>query len=255
MQRITIPTPTIDAPLHGLVSSAVRMPSGDFEWENGVTFSPVGCDELHGSCITCPPEDKSEFQECFEPALFDPLLVEFGFSWHSRDVDYLSGHAEMQIDAGTSSVIERLIWDGCSEESDSPTLSEAPELGATLEPRAALAAVIQRLASSDGKIGARGTIHVGAGLAVMLSDYFYEQDGHLYTKIGGHVVIVGNYPPDMIAAHSGDIILFLGDSFITEAPAEIVARNEAAYRVERTALAAWNACTAFTQSVSVDLGS
>lgn len=231
------------------------MPSGDLEWENGVAFSQTGCDEVHGSCITCPPEDKSDFQECAETAVFDPLLIEFGFTWHARDVDYLSENALTQIEAGTSSVIERLIWDGCSVESDSPTLSDAPALGAALPPDTALAAVVQRLTSSAGKIGARGTIHMSAGLALLLEGYFIDDDGKLFTKIGEHAVVAGNYPPDTIAAHSGPVALFLGEPFVTESPAEIVARNEAAYRVERTALAAWNACTAFTQPVTSDFGS
>ena len=94
-------------------------------------------------------------------------------------------------------------------------------------------------------VGAGGTIHMSPILAAQLGNTLNDRDGKLYTEATDALVIVGNYPPTHIFAHVGEIDVYLGEIFVTEANDGTSARsNEVVFRAERYALAAWNACAA-----------
>lgn len=241
--------PQLFAPKHGLVHSGNLVSTTDDHWENGVTFSPRGCYEVLGDCVDCPPRDKEDLQTCVEPVEFAPYVLGLGLI--TTPVNYkldISSAIIEDMKVGTSSRLEALIWAGCTG-GTSPILSEGTNVG-TGTPVVALGLLLAEMISADDHIGAQSTIHISPAVAVQILGQFHEVNGDLYTVVGNHKVIIGNYPTNLIAGHLGDIDVFLGETFLTESPDEIRRANEAVFRVERTALAAWNSCSTYLVSVT-----
>ncbi len=249
-----VEAPKLYAPTHGLLAAAEIVEDSSLEWENGVVFLPEGCQPIEAICIDCPPADKSELLACVDQVVFKPYVLEFGFEVPASNLDAMRASMTSQMLTGTSSKLESLIWNGCSIDDTNPLLSTGTSLngGDTLDPISAVGGMMDALASPVDHIGGQGTIHMSALVAVHVADLLWEdEDGNLRTKFGKHLVVIGAYPSTFIAGHLGDIQVYLGEPFITEAPSEIMQRNKTAIRIERTALAAWNACTTFVQAVDV----
>jgi hypothetical protein len=239
--------PALGAPKHSLVASGNLVEPGDNRWENGIAFNPRGCYQIDGNCATCPPASKENLQGCVDYVQFGAYVLDLGVSVNSRDD--VKTIAQDDLEIGTSSRLESLIWSGCVGV-DNPLLSEGTSLGAALAPTLALAAMASELISATGHTGAQGTIHMSPYVATQLTEQVYRENGRLYTVVGDHLVIVGNYPKTHIAGHVGEVDVYLGDPFLSENPDAIRTSNLTAFRVERLALAAWNSCAAFTQQIS-----
>lgn len=251
MMNTLVRAPELLAPLHNLVASGNRVDTGDNEWENGVTFTQRGCYEVTGSCATCDTaQTNPDPQDCTAPASFDPYLLDLGVVFGAADRFDIKDLVTSDMEVGTSSRLERLIWAGCDGDTN-PLLSSGTSLGAAASPRAALGAIVSELISAENHIGARGTVHMSPRMAMELGEQLAtDGDGNLVVKFGGHKVILGNYPSTHIAGHVGDIDVYLGEIYLTEAPDEIRRANLQTFRVQRLALAAWNTCAAFVQEVT-----
>lgn len=258
MPNLVIEAPKVYAPLHNLLSKAKTPVDGAEVWENGIEMVPTGCHVIHGQCnVLCPPSQKSESQGCIDPVTFKPYLIEFGFEWPGRERANLEEIASNLILAGSSSVLEDMVWNGCGDDNVNPTFAEAdPVVATSLSVKDAFGAIVSELVSSENHIGARGTIHMSPFIASYLDGQIAgDENGDLYTVFGGHAVIIGNYPNDAIAAHIGDVNVFVSDPFVTESFDEVRTRNILNVRVERVALVSWNACATFRQPVTSPIGS
>lgn len=241
-----------EAPAHNLLSSVtVRNPS-DGHWEQGITFTQRGCYVVDGYCLICEDSPSNSFddQECSPPAVFMPMELDLGTSWMPQDNFNIDAAVEEDFLIGASSRIENLIWDeDCNN--TTPTLSAGTSLGSALSPRQSLGNVIASLIGAEDHIGARGTIYMNPRIAVELVDLLEENDGRLYTTYGKHAVIVGNFPHTHIAAHIGEPIVYLSDISLIEATDDIRRNNVRNFRVQRSALVAWNVCSTVVQQVTL----
>ena len=244
-----VSAPAITKPKHNLVSSGHLVPISTDKWEGGVSFTPRGCYQIEGACATCPPQSKEEMQECVDAAEFMPYMLDLGISLYAPDREAVNAFAEDDLDVGSSSRLESLIWSGCGDV-DNPLLSEGESLGANLSPVLALGKMISELISATGHGGAMGTIHMSPYIAVQLSQELHlGDDGELRTKIGDHLVIAGNYPSTAIVGHVGNIDVYLGDPFHTAGKDQMMRKNLTELRWERLALATWNTCAVFRQTI------
>lgn len=252
MMETLVTAPEVQAPLHNLVATGNLVNTGDKEWENGVTFTQRGCYEILGACATCDVDQTNEDpQECKPPAIFEPYLLDLGIVYATADRFDIKNMALGDMEVGTSSRLERLIWAGCVG-GTSFTLSEATAVGATGSAKAALGAMVSEFISAEGHLGARGTVHMSPRIAVELNELLVETSaGTLTTRFGGHKVVIGNYPSTHIAGHIGDIDVYLGETYVTEAADEVRRANVQTFQVQRLALAAWNSCATFLQPVDL----
>jgi hypothetical protein len=254
MPNEVVLAPSIELPPHGLVASGNVVEDDGGRWENGITFTQAGCYRLYGDCSICNDggqRQKSALQQCTPAAIFKPYVLDLGVVWNTPDNFGIKEFMRNQLDVGTSAKLEDLSWVGCTG-LDNPLLSEGAAVGSGTAV-AALSIVSDAIATGQGglRVGGQGTLHMSyatANLAAQQLDY--DPDGKLRTRVGHHRVIVGNYPDDRIAGHLGDVDVYLGEVFLSEADAEVRARNELAVRVERVALAAWNVCAGYLATVT-----
>jgi hypothetical protein len=246
-----VSAPSVHTPKGNLVSSGHLVDISTDKWENGVTFTPRGCYQIDGTCAVCGPMSKEEMQECQEAAEFIPYILDLGISLYAPDREEVSAFAEDDLEAGTSSRLESLIWSGCPGD-DNPLLSQGTSLGSSATPVIALGRMISELISATGHGGASGTIHMSPLIAVQLSEYLYceHETGDVYTKIGYHHVIVGNYPATSIVGHVGEVDVYLGDPFKTAGKERHMRKNLTEFRWERMGLATWNPCAVFRQTIT-----
>ena len=141
-----VSAPAITKPKHNLVSSGHLVPISTDKWEGGVSFTPRGCYQIEGACATCPPQSKEEMQECVEAAEFMPYMLDLGISLYAPDREAVNAFAEDDLDVGSSSRLESLIWSGCGDV-DNPLLSDGTSLGANLTPILALGKMSAELIS------------------------------------------------------------------------------------------------------------
>lgn len=244
-----------EAPAHNLLASVTPKNPDDGHWENGITFTQRGCYVINGTCIVCEddPDDSFDDQDCSPPAVFLPYELDLGTSWMPMDNFDIDAAVEADFKVGTSSRLEQLAWSGCAGGTN-PEFSGATALPGTPGPKGALGSMMAALISADDHIGARGTIYMSPRISVMLTDLLREDDGKLYTLHGRHKVVLGNFPATHIAGHIGEPIVYLGDVRFTEAADDIRRNNTRPFRVQRSALVAWNTCAAFLQAVDLNEG-
>lgn len=204
----------LQAPAHGLLDAFARENNGDGHWENGVTFTNHGCFVVNGVCLICDdtPDDTFDDQDCAPPAEFKPFELDLGTTWTPADNFDLQKLVESDLDAGSSSKLEYMIWNGCVGGTN-PTLADGTSLGSALAASRALGKMMAALIDSTDHIGARGTIYMSPEVAVHVETTdIIETDGKLYTRFGRHRLVVGNFPNTHIAGHLGDPIVFLGET-------------------------------------------
>lgn len=247
-----VEAPGLERARHNLLDSGNVVETGDNRWENGVQFTQRGCYEISGVCATCDVDQvAADPQECIPYATFEPYLLDLGIVYATADNFDIKSLAKEDLDIGTSSRLEQMIWAGCVG-GTSPTLSGGTSLGAAVSPKAALGAIIGEFQSAENHIGAAGTIHLSSRIAVELNELLvFGSDEKLYTRFGGHQAIVGNYPSTHIAGHLGHIDVYLGEVYVNDAQDEIKRANVQTFQVQRLALAAWNECATFVQAVTL----
>lgn len=271
--RAVVEAPALCRAKHGLVDSFGRANEG--RWENGVTFTPRGCNAVFGYVADCPSEDKSDFQECGLVEA-DAWLIETGLVWASMDLAANPKELVREaLDVGTSSVLERLTSSGVTDVAVGTPVTAVPPAaaigtggvtgrvmgGAQAPPTlvgtaltvaagdaiSALGHVEAKLIDSSDHTGGCGTIMMSPVQAVQVwGSLLEDENGNLYTRATGARVVVGNFEPGTIWGVTGLVDVYLSDIEIFEAFTG--KSNEYAVRAERFALAVWN-CQAFGATV------
>lgn len=275
--RSIVSAPSLRKAQHSLVDVANVVDVGDDRWENGVTFTPRGCQAIFGHVPFCPSEDKSPPYDC--PPVVDviPFLLEVALAWSMVDLgadpkDMLTE----AMDIGTSAILERLTWSGISDvvagtplqlrtpsgtvfagtsigrvmtgaTAPTPITTAALSVGSETSAAAAIGLLEAKFLDASDHIAGAGTILMSPQIAAT-AGMAIERDGDdLVTRATGSKVVVGNFTPGEIVGVVGDIDVYLGDVFVIEAQERKT--NEWIGRAERRAVATWNACVVY----SVDL--
>lgn len=258
MIAIKVPAPEIAVPRHGLVDSGnVVTDKPDSTWENGVTFHSDACLTLAGGPAgICLYDDEDpaarEPHECQSWHEFRAFNIEIASDWSTFDGDEVEARLRRALDVGTSGKLERLIWDGHADVT-SPKLTDATTIGGgAVTPQQAVGLLENALRDTSLHVGSRGTIHMSALLATMTPDLKVGDDGSLTTLLGSKIV-VGDYDSDFMVAHAGAVDVYLGEVDTMEALEEVRRFNRRQIVVQRTALAAWNACASYKVAVNAGL--
>jgi len=273
--RVPVDAPPLRRARHGLVDSVPTYTDG--RWENGVAFTPRGCNVVFGHAPGCPAESKSDFQEC-RLIESDPWLLETGLVWTTIDLMAdPKGRVYESLDFGTSSVLERLMAVGIADVAEgTPIVPPAPTavisvggiqgrlMSGAVPPRTfltsaevdpgpyspheALGRVEAKMLDASDHVGQGGVIFMSPVHAVELTQVFDEnEDGVLVTETTGSIVVVGNFPIGTIWGVPGEVHVYLGDIDVFQSFERTT--NEIALRAERYALVCWN-CDAFGAGVS-----
>lgn len=239
-----VDAPSIFSTKHNLLDSAHRKDVSQSRWENGAVFNPAGCYDVFTQEADCPPQMKSDvFQECPDPVIFMPFVVEFGVGFMAHENE---GELEKELDIKTSAAVERAIWAGVSTSTNSVFADTVPPAPTATSVRQAVGLVEAKL-MEFGLQG--GTIHLSAFDAAQGEGMFEERDGNLYTSTCLNPVIVGNYPRGYVFIHGGEIDVYVSEEFTTDSYEEL-RENRLLYKVERLVLAVWNPCFTFMEGIA-----
>jgi hypothetical protein len=253
--------PRVERPKHSLFDAANVIADNTSRWENGVAFTAHYCDPgrvMHGYC---PPPSSADPIECRDVIEFTPVILEQTYAWDTRD---LAADPKMMavdaLDVGSIRMVERALWTGKTLDPSDPTdatyepddihpLFAATSLGGAVTATTALGSVLGALADSTRHVAGTGTIHMNSAVAVVLEDRLQEVDGKMTTIVGGHRVVIGDYPDNAIVGHLGYVDLYLGDIDVVEHTEHRA--NERIVQAQRFALAAYNACSAVRRNVNI----
>lgn len=254
MIAIVTNAPLVGAPKHSITDVA-NVIAGDGRWANGVTFTPVNCEAGNVLSHSCPPPETTAL-DCTPAIEFKPVVLEYTYAWSTLDLAADPRKiATNALEVATPRLLEHALWTGTTLDPTDPTstitvaelhaLGSAPSLGVLTSYEDMLGAVIDSLADSSLGTGGNGVIHMNARTALQLmssSAFHMDSSGNLFTVFGMHKVIIGNYPNNRIVGHVGEIDLYLGGIEVIEQVER--AKNEHVVMASRTALMAYNACSA-----------
>ena len=104
--RSVVSAPSLRKAANGLVEVGNRIDVGDERWEDGVTFTPKGCQAIFGHVPTCPSEYKSPTFGCVPVVVSNAYLLEVGLEWQVVDLAAdPKGMLEEAMEFGTSAVL------------------------------------------------------------------------------------------------------------------------------------------------------
>jgi hypothetical protein len=279
--RSIVSAPALREAANSLVKVGNRVSVGDDRWEDGVTFTPIGCQTIFGHIPICVSEDKSPYHDCPQPFVAVPYLLELGLQWSTMDLEAVDPKALLRdaMDIGTSSVLERLTTGGIADVAGAtplvlptpagtvatggvigrvmagatapPTLATALDVGGThSNGQAAIGALEAKFLDSSDHIAGSGTIIMSAYTAATNNGALYRDNGKLRTVATDSLVVVGNVADvDTVYGVVGDIDVYLSEVFDVEFTDR--GKNEWIGRAERRAIAVWNPCVAYKAQYTV----
>ena len=252
--------PSVEPPKHSLVDVANVIRDNSERWMNGVTFTPLYCDPGAVTMVDCPAPVPADDIECTAPVEFAAFQVEMAYNWTTMDLGAdPEGVAREAMELATTRLVERAVWTGevldpadnsqTATVNDIHALSGATSVGPGGTALDSLGLVLDGLANSTMMLGGLGVIHMNSSIAVALANanQFSTDGTALFTIVGGHRVVIGDYPDDAIVGHLGNVDLYLGDIHVAEFYSR--ADNEYHIRLDRAVLAAYNNCTAVISTV------
>ncbi len=273
-----VKAPALRAAKNGLVEVGNRIDVGDEKWEDGVTFTPHGCQTIFAHSPGCPSENKSPFHDCTPAVSAHAWLLEVGLQWSMMDMgadpkDILTEAFEI----GTSAVLERLTWEGVVDVAAGsplvlPTISgtistggisgrvmgtaavppvlttTALDVGSATNIAKAVGMVEAKLLDASDHIGQAGTIFMSPVIASQAAGAGVFDPDNLVTRATGSQVIVGNFDSDKIIGVIGEVDVYLGSVIVLEATER--SKNEWVGRAERRAVAVWNPCGVFSATIT-----
>lgn len=276
--RHLVAAPSLRKAVNGLVEVANRIDVGDNHWEDGVTFTPHGCQAIFGHIPFCPAEDKSPFYDCPAPVAATAYLLEVGLAWSLVDMGAdPKAIITDAFDIGTSHALERLASSGIADVAGGTPLTvptrvgtvttggivgrvmgtaQAPPTlagnaldvgGGSTTPAQAIGAVETKMVDAGDHTGGAGTLLMSplAAAQAGVGQALQKDDGHLITTATGSKVVVGNIAPTKtVYGVTGDIDVYLGEILVLEAYER--AKNEWVGRAERRAIAVWNTCAVYS---------
>lgn len=272
--RDLVSPPALRESPSSLVNTGNVVNTGDKRWEDGVAFTPVGCQAVFGHLPICVSEDKSPYYDCPAPYYALPYLLEVGMSWSTMDMKADPKAMLIQaMEMGTSSVLERLSTQAIADVAGAtpltlpvaagtiatggivgrimagatapPNLSTALDVGAGATNAAQAIGLLEAkmLDASDHTPGS-GTFLMSAYSAALANgSALWRENGKLLTAATESKVAVGNVALQTIWAVVGDIDIYLSEVFDVEFTDR--GKNEWIGRAERRALAVWNPCVAY----------
>jgi hypothetical protein len=276
--KTIVNAPAVKAHQFGLVNQA-NVITGDGErWENGVTFTPLGCDVVHAHDARCWVAGSAEkgVQGCKAPVEFWSFVLELGIVWPAAENGYpMEEHVVESLEVGTSAVLERLQQWNVEDVPNGTDIVTPPVAGAitaggivgralgtnanamlsgglplatTGNSREMIGLMEAKFLDASDHIGAAGTLYMSPVVAAGGWDMFtVNDDGKLVTKMTGSTVVVGNYEPGFVYGHTGEVDLYLSNVFTNIAPDHT--NNEILILAERVAVIAWNPCAMFVGTV------
>jgi hypothetical protein len=262
---------------YGLLSAA-NVKNGPGDWENGVTFTPNGCQVIHAHDSQCWATGSAEktIQACNAAAVFAPHTLELTIEWSTADHFDVEKFLDEQFVAGAQSVMERLQELGvvavtAGTDISIPALSgtvattgikgranvatttlasaDTAVSGTYTDPVEALGMLEAKLLDASDHLGSAGTIYMSPALAVFLTQQICDDEGDtLYTKATGSKVVIGNYSPTIMYGHTGDVDVYVSDFRATSMTYH--PNNTKIVQGELLVLVAWNGCSMFSVTVS-----
>ena len=279
--RSNLPAPSLLHRKNSLFDVANVIHPGDERWYDGINFTPHGCEVIFGHDTKCwSPRGDKLIQECHPYAQFYPYVLEATLAWHTADLG--AGPKEMLTHAfeyGASAVLARLseapieaVADGdpipppmmagaisdygitgrASADVVNPKLEDAMMIGTNTSAVEAIARVEAKLIDASDHVGSGGTVWMSPVTAALGRDA-------LCTEPGGRIYTVGTYSPVIIEnlrgmdgartvyGHVGEVDVYLGPVDVIEMTE--VASNEYIVQAEQMAVAVWNTCAVFSQTV------
>jgi hypothetical protein len=276
--RSIVKAPALREAKHSLVNVGNLVDTDDNRWEDGVTFTPLGCQAIYGHIPICVSEDKSPYFDCPPPFVAVPYLLELGLQWSTMDMKGIDPKAilEQAMEVGTSATLERLSTGGITDVAGAsplllptlagavttggvvgrvmagatapPTLAAALDVGGThATAQQAIGALESKMLDGHDHVAGSGTILMSAYTAATSNGALIRDNGELRTLATDSSVVVGNVAAqNTVYGVVGDIDVYLSDIDIIEFTDR--AKNEWIGRAERRAIAVWNTCVAFKAS-------
>jgi hypothetical protein len=279
--RQIVQAPALRKARNGLVEVANTI-NVSGEDEDGVTFTPHGCQAIFGHVPFCPSDEKSPFWDCPPAWNSTSYLIEIGLQWSMMDMGAdPKAILKEAMDIGLSPVLERLTWEGVAQVPFGtpitlPTLQgavatvgitgrvmdpPAAALNITIPPTLTGTAIVvgseTSITKAVGLLEAKlldASDHIGGGGTIFMSPVIAAQAGEavdrdaMITRATGSAVVVGNFDSDQIIGVIGDVDVYLGEFMVIEA--NVVGTNEWAGRAEQRALAVWNPCGVFSVTIA-----
>lgn len=272
--RQLVDAPALRKAANGLVEVGNTITFSEHD-EDGVTFTPHGCQAVFAHVPTCPSEDKAPFYDCPPAVAANAYLLEVGLSWNLVDMGANPKSILTEaFDIATSHVLERLSSSGIADVAGGtpivlppgagavgtggirgrvqgaavapPILSTALDVGGTpTSSAAAIGMVESKLIDTSDHTGGGGTLLMTPYAAATANDALIMVNGKFVTKATQSKVVVGNFAPlKTVYGVIGDIDVYLGEVMLLEA--YLREKNEWVGRAERRALAVWNLCGVYS---------
>lgn len=272
--RQLVAAPSLRKAANGLLDVANVIPFSEHD-EDGVTFTPFGCQAVFAHVPFCPSEDKAPFYDCPPPVAAAAYLLEVGLSWSLVDL----GANPKKIlsdafDTATSPVLERLMSSGIADVAGGtpivlppgaggvgtggirgrvqgtsvapPTLATALDVaGASTSSSQAIGMIESKLIDTSDHTAGGGTLLMSPLSAATAGEGLTYDGNRLVTRALRNPVVVGNFAPlKTVYGVIGDIDVYLGEVEVLEATER--GKNEWVGRAERRAVAVWNVCGVYS---------
>lgn len=273
--RQLVAAPSLRKAANGLLDVANVNTIGDEKAEDGVTFTPFGCQAVFAHVPTCPSEDKAPFYDCPPPVLATSYLLEVGLAWNLLDMGANPKAILTEaFDVATSPVLERLMSSGIADVAGGtpivlppgaggigtggirgrvqgtavapPTLATALDVGgSSTSSSQAIGMVESKLLDTSDHSGGGGTLLMSPFAAATAGEGLTYDGERLITRATRAPVVVGNIAPlKTVYGVIGEIDVYLGAVMVIEAYER--SKNEWVGRAERRAIAAWNTCGVYS---------
>jgi hypothetical protein len=275
VMRQLVAAPSLRKAANGLLDVANVTNIGDEKAEDGVTFTPFGCQAVFAHVPTCPAEDKAPFYDCPPPVAATSYLLEVGLSWSLVDMGANPKAILTEaFEVATSPVLERLVSSGIADVAGGspivlppgagavgtggirgriqgsavapPTLATALDVGGTpANSSQAIGMVETKLLDTSDHTGGGGTLLMSPFAAATAGEGLTYDGDKLITRATRSPVVVGNISPlKTVYAVLGEIDVYLGEVQVLEAYER--SKNEWVGRAERRAIAVWNTCGVYS---------
>lgn len=231
---------------HSLLRTGV--PGTDRRWEmDGIEYTPRLCAEYHARelerCIDLTDEENESVpvNTCPGSVLFQPYRIQMlreNSALPSENTPWLAERLAL----GLTQMVEETVWTGGT----SPGLADGTAV------TVANAGLL--LGAAEDKIltamAGAGTLHMAPSVVAGLGEDLYEDpSGNLRTRATGSKVVVGNYPAASIAAHIGNIEVYVGANIVQDEYFDRE-KNKFFTRAYVETMAVWNTCAAWLVTVT-----
>jgi len=269
---------------HSLLDVANVVAGG--RWEDGVAFTPIGCDTIFAHDAGCwIPRGAKGINQCHGPYEFRPYVLEITLAWSTLDLGADPKQIVLdEIQAGASAVMERLMELGPGDIASQGGVIDVPQsIVATvfgnpivgwrsnpafyqpqLEDGAnlvydgtnfldCLGVVEAKMLDASDHIGGAGVLYMNPRVALATAmGLDWKDDGSVVTKATGSSVVIGNFANSRVYGHVGGVDVYLSEPDIIETVEQ--GPNEYIIQAECFAMTVWNDCTTVYSELDLPAG-